>query len=151
MHRHPVNQAHHDDAPLGARLADHIAAGIGSWPFLIIQGVLLLAWITANGLWLAHRGSWDPYPFILLNLCLSVQAAYAGPVILLAGNRQAQKDRLTLEHAAMEADKADQQNEAILTGIERDVALTLAIVEHLGVDASKFKIQVGDVTAQPLR
>ncbi|TMF85747.1 MAG: DUF1003 domain-containing protein [Chloroflexi bacterium] len=48
---------------------------------------------------------WDVYPYVLLNLLFSVQAAYTGPVLLLAGNRQAQKDRLTLEHAAAEADR----------------------------------------------
>jgi uncharacterized membrane protein len=59
---------------------------------------------------------WDPYPFILLNLAFSTQAAYAAPLILLAGNRAAQRDRMTLEHAAAKADVEEQQNERLLHG-----------------------------------
>lgn len=62
----------------------------GSWPFLIIQSVILGGWICANVLW-GH--SWDPYPFILLNLVLSFQAAYTAPVILMSQNREAEIDR----------------------------------------------------------
>jgi uncharacterized membrane protein len=76
---------------------------------------------------------WDPFPFILLNLLFSVQAAYTGPVLLLAGNRQAQKDRLTLEHAAYEADKADEQNVEILKAIEKNTEVTLSILRHVEV------------------
>jgi uncharacterized membrane protein len=76
---------------------------------------------------------WDPYPFILLNLLFSVQAAYTGPVLLLAGNRQSQKDRLTLEHAAYEADKADEQNVEILKAIEKNTEVTISILRHVEV------------------
>ena len=120
--RHPVNQQHHLAASLGERLADRIAAGIGSWRFLIIQSFIVAGWVALNLLALL-RWHWDPYPFILLNLAFSTQAAYTGPVLLLAGNRQAQKDRLTLEHAAAEADKADVQNERILAELVRIVQL----------------------------
>lgn len=130
-HRHPVNQEHHDRASFGERLADGIAAGIGSWRFLIVQSLIVVGWVALNLLAL-FRWHWDPYPFILLNLAFSTQAAYTGPVLLLAGNRQSQKDRLTLEHAAMEADKVDQQNEAILREIQENTVLTLGIVRHLG-------------------
>jgi uncharacterized membrane protein len=75
--------------------------------------------------------NWDPKPFILLNLLFSIQAAYTGPVLLLAGNRQAQKDRLTLEHAAHEADKADRQNVQILKAIERNTEVTIQILRHV--------------------
>ena len=135
-HAHPVNVVHHDEATRGERLADTIAAGIGSWRFLIIQTIAVLLWVSLNIIGLVSR--WDPFPFILLNLLFSVQAAYTGPVLLLAGNRQAQKDRLTLEHAAQEADKADQQNEQILLMIqknteitERNIELALQILNHL--------------------
>lgn len=135
-HRHPVNVVHHEEAKFGERLADAIAAGIGSWRFLIIQTIAVLMWVTLNVVGLVNH--WDPFPFILLNLLFSVQAAYTGPVLLLAGNRQAQKDRLTLEHAAEEADKADRQNVEILRAIQRDTELTeknteltLRILEHL--------------------
>lgn len=127
-HQHPVNVVHHEEATYGERLADTIAAGIGSWRFLIIQTIAVLLWVSLNIVGLVKR--WDPFPFILLNLLFSVQAAYTGPVLLLAGNRQAQKDRLTLEHAAHEADKADKQNVQILRAIEHNTEVTLQILKH---------------------
>ena len=87
---------------------------MGSWWFIVAQTIIVGLWIVAN-VWLLTR-PFDPFPFILLNLAFSTQAAYAAPLILLAGNRQAQRDRLTLEHAAREADIADRQNEELLTG-----------------------------------
>ncbi|HKW73601.1 MAG TPA: DUF1003 domain-containing protein [Candidatus Dormibacteraeota bacterium] len=135
-HAHPVNVVHHDEATRGERIADAAAAGIGSWRFLIIQTVAVSIWVTFNIVALVNH--WDPFPFILLNLLFSVQAAYTGPVLLLAGNRQSQKDRLTLEHAAHEADKADQQNMDILAAIQKNTELTegnteltLQILQHL--------------------
>jgi len=128
-HRHPVNVAHHDKATFGEQLADVIAAGIGSWRFLIIQTLAVIMWVTLNII--AFMKHWDPFPFILLNLLFSVQAAYTGPVLLLAGNRQAQKDRLTLEHASHEADKADRQNVQILRAIEHNTEVSLAILRHV--------------------
>ncbi|MBV8194986.1 MAG: DUF1003 domain-containing protein [Candidatus Dormibacteraeota bacterium] len=129
---------HHDEATFGERLADGIAAGIGSWRFLIIQTIAVVLWVVLN--FVGFVNHWDPFPFILLNLLFSVQAAYTGPVLLLAGNRQSQKDRLTLEHAANEADKADQQNVDILKAIQKDTELTernielaLRIIQHLQV------------------
>jgi uncharacterized membrane protein len=128
-HKHPVNVVHHQEATFGERLADSIAAGIGSWRFLIIQSVAVVLWVTLNIVGFVNH--WDPFPFILLNLLFSVQAAYTGPVLLLAGNRQAQKDRLTLEHAAHEADKADRQNVQILRAIEHNTEVTLQILRHV--------------------
>lgn len=130
-HRHPVNVVHHDEASFGEMLADKISAGIGSWTFLIIQTIAVICWLTLNVIGFMHH--WDPFPFILLNLLFSVQAAYTGPVLLLAGNRQAQKDRLTLEHAAYEADKADEQNVEILKAIEKNTEVTLSILRHVEV------------------
>jgi hypothetical protein len=71
-------------------------------------------WLAANIVLLSRP--FDPFPFILLNLAFSTQAAYAAPLILLAGNRASQRDRLTLEHAATEGDLGDAQNERLLTG-----------------------------------
>jgi len=130
-HKHPVNVVHHDEATVGEQLADGIASFIGSWRFLIIQTFLVAAWITINSLQVTGKIHLDPYPFILLNLAFSTQAAYTGPVLLLAGNRQAQKDRLTLEHAAHEADKADKQNVQILRAIEHNTEVTIQILEHV--------------------
>jgi uncharacterized membrane protein len=77
--------------PVADRLADSVAATVGSWRFILIQSGLLLGWIAFN----AARGpsAWDPYPFILLNLMLSFQAAYTAPIIMMSQNRQADIDR----------------------------------------------------------
>ena len=112
--RHPVNQALIDEAPMGARVADAVTGFMGSWRFLILQTILVVAWVGANAYLLTRP--WDPYPFILLNLAFSTQAAYAAPLILLAGNRAARRDRLTLEHAASEADVEEAQNERLILG-----------------------------------
>ena len=128
-HKHPVNVLHHEEATFGEKLADKIAAGIGSWTFLIVQSFAVLVWVSLN--LIGFIDHWDPFPFILLNLLFSVQAAYTGPVLLLAGNRQSQKDRLTLEHAAEEAEKADVQNVEILKAIEKNTEVTIQILRHV--------------------
>jgi len=75
----------------GQRIADAVAETMGSWRFIIIQSTVLLAWIALNiTAWVQH---WDPYPFILLNLALSFQAAYAAPFIMMSQNRQQDVDR----------------------------------------------------------
>ena len=75
----------------GQRFADAVTHTVGSWRFIIIQSGILLLWITANVIgWISH---WDPYPFILLNLALSFQAAYTAPFILMSQNREQEIDR----------------------------------------------------------
>ena len=113
-HAHPLKTQLWDEAPLGARIADRVTGFLGSWRFLILQTVLVGIWLVGNAYLLSKP--FDPYPFILLNLAFSTQAAYAAPLILLAGNRSAQRDRLTLEHAAEETDYAEKQNERLLGG-----------------------------------
>jgi len=76
---------------VGDRVADWIAATMGSWNFILIQSTLLIIWIVLNVT--AFVYNWDPYPFILLNLALSFQAAYAAPFIMMSQNRQAAIDR----------------------------------------------------------
>jgi uncharacterized membrane protein len=73
-----------------ARTADKVADVVGSWRFILIQSALLLAWIIFNAMSAARV---DPYPFILLNLLLSFQAAYTAPIILMSQNRQSEIDR----------------------------------------------------------
>jgi len=111
--RHPVNRQFMDEAPLGARVADAVTGFLGSWRFIAIQSVIVLVWVVGNIVLLFN---FDPFPFILLNLAFSTQAAYAAPLILLAGNRQALRDRMTLEHAASEADLEEKQNNELLEG-----------------------------------
>jgi len=84
------------DLRLGQRIADKVAATMGSWNFIIIQSVVLLVWIVLNVTAYAQR--WDPYPFILLNLALSFQAAYAAPFIMMSQNRQQDIDRKAAEN-----------------------------------------------------
>ncbi|MGN6572437.1 MAG: DUF1003 domain-containing protein [Pseudolabrys sp.] len=80
----------------GQRIADAVAATMGSWTFIIIQSAILLVWIVLNVT--AYVEKWDPYPFILLNLALSFQAAYAAPFIMMSQNRQQDIDRKAAEH-----------------------------------------------------
>ena len=108
-----MNRALVDEAPLGARIADSVTGFMGSWKFIVIQTVIVVIWIGGNIILLFN---FDPAPFILLNLGFSTQAAYAAPLILLAGNRQSLRDRMTLEHAASEADIEEQQNVELLEG-----------------------------------
>ncbi len=90
-----VNEVEEQRMTFGQRVADKVADTIGSWPFIIAQTAILTVWIILNvEAWIHH---WDPYPFILLNLMLSFQAAYSGPVIMMSQNRQAAKDRLAAE------------------------------------------------------
>ena len=113
-HRHPVNRKLYDEAPLGSRVADRVTNFMGSWTFIVIQTIIVAIWVAGNAyLVLFH---FDPYPFIFLNLAFSTQAAYAAPLILLASNRQSVRDRLTLEHAADQADVEEKQNERLLQG-----------------------------------
>ena len=95
-HRHPANQRRHDRRSRGERLADRVTGVFGSWRFIIVQTVAVAAWIGVNLIALTRH--WDPYPFILLNLLFSTQAAYAAPLILLSQNRQADTDRIKAEH-----------------------------------------------------
>ncbi|TMG32007.1 MAG: DUF1003 domain-containing protein, partial [Chloroflexi bacterium] len=81
-HKHPVNVIHHEHATFGEQLADGIASFIGSWRFLTIQTFLVAAWVTINTLQVTGKIHIDPYPYILLNLAFSTQAAYTGPVLL---------------------------------------------------------------------
>ena len=79
----------------GQHAADLVAHHMGSWRFIIVQATLLFVWLVINSLAWLH--DWDPYPFILLNLVLSFQAAFAAPVIMMSQNRQAARDRLHAE------------------------------------------------------
>jgi len=90
-----VNEVEEEQMTLGQRVADKVADTIGSWRFIITQSIILTVWIILNvTAWIKR---WDPYPFILLNLMLSFQAAYAGPVIMMSQNRQSAKDRIAAE------------------------------------------------------
>lgn len=124
---------------LGERVSDRLASAIGSWKFLIFQSCVLTAWVAANAL-LIHGDRWDPYPFILLNLFLSFQAAYASPIILMAQKRTDHRDRAReIEHHMMSSafraateltlERLDEHEKAIrvaLGSIERQIIASRA-------------------------
>lgn len=89
------NDVERERLTLGERWADAITALVGSWRFIITQAALLALWLIVNAIGWALR--WDPYPFILLNLVLSFQAAFTAPIIMMSQNRQASRDRLEAE------------------------------------------------------
>jgi uncharacterized membrane protein len=91
-----AGSAHGPPLTTGQKIADRVAATMGSWRFIIIQSVILLFWIALNVT--AYVQQWDPYPFILLNLALSFQAAYAAPFIMMSQNRQQDIDRKHAEN-----------------------------------------------------
>jgi uncharacterized membrane protein len=121
-----------DDLTLGQKIADLVAAAMGSWKFIIIQSSILFVWIVLNVT--AYVQKWDPYPFILLNLALSFQAAYAAPFIMMSQNRQQDIDRKEAEEdhrinikAELEIELLHQKVDALR---EKEVlALTQAIAE----------------------
>ena len=86
------HDAHRESLGLGQRLADGVANGMGSWSFIIIQTILVAVWMGLNIAGFCYH--WDVYPFILLNLLFSTQAAYAAPIIMMAQNRQSERDRM---------------------------------------------------------
>jgi len=95
-----VVQGYSEKLTFGQKMADNVASFGGSWTFIIIFMVVLIAWIILNSFILIklRSGSFDPYPYIFLNLILSMLAAIQAPIIMMSQNRQAYKDRLSAEH-----------------------------------------------------
>ncbi|HVW14438.1 MAG TPA: DUF1003 domain-containing protein [Mucilaginibacter sp.] len=86
------HELHKESLNFGQRLADGVANGMGSWRFIIWQTIIVAVWMILNIVLIVTK-RWDPYPYILLNLVFSTQAAYAAPIIMMAQNRQNQRDR----------------------------------------------------------
>jgi uncharacterized membrane protein len=129
----------------GQRIADTVAATMGSWTFIIIQSVILLIWIILNVT--AYVEQWDPYPFILLNLALSFQAAYAAPFIMMSQNRQQDIDRKAAETDHQINIKAELEIELLHQKIDQlreteVLHLTEAVKELTGI-LRKAKIEPG--------
>ena len=89
-----VDEIYQRDLTRGERIAIAVTRIVGSWTFIVVQSVFLSAWIALNVVGWLWR--WDPYPFILLNLVLNVIASYTAPLILMAQNRDAERDRLMM-------------------------------------------------------
>jgi uncharacterized membrane protein len=140
-YRHPVNKRLIEEAPLGARVADLLPGFMGSWKFIVIQTVIVAIWLSINIGILAGLIQFDPYPFILLNLAFSTQAAYAAPLILLAGNRAAIHDRATLEHAASQSDVEEKQNEQIIARAQQSLEHLTEVAERTLAIETAIKAQ----------
>ena len=126
-HDHPPIRNPHEEferrLTFGERMADRVAAVAGSWPFIITQTVILVVWVCLNVV--AFMRHWDPYPFILLNLVLSLQAAYTAPVIMISQNRQATRDRYMANNDYEVNLKAENEIRAILDHLDaQNIALT---------------------------
>lgn len=107
------HQRHVEGRTFGQKLADGTAHVLGSWPFIVVQTVIVGLWITLNVAAVVRR--WDPYPFILLNLMFSVQAAYAAPIIMMSQNRQAERDRYQAQADYDTNTKAECEVEEVLS------------------------------------
>lgn len=125
-----VNDLHDNSLTLGQKVADGVAKNMGSWRFIIIQSSILLVWITVNAVELVVK-PWDPYPFILLNLMLSFQAAYAAPFIMMSQNRQSDKDRLAAEHDYCVNIRAETRSHAVLNHLQAQDDVILSILRQL--------------------
>ena len=133
-HSHPpvknVNDLYEETRSPGDRIADSVAAVVGSWRFIVIQSVILAFWVVLNVT--AYIRHWDPYPFILMNLFLSMQAAYTAPIIMMSQNRMAAKDRIEAHNDYMLDVKAEEEARLILDHLEAQNEALRIIVERLG-------------------
>jgi len=133
VHRHKpvinINKIDAEKLTPGQRIADRLATVMGSWGFIITQSIILAFWITLNVI--AYMNHWDPYPFILLNLALSFQAAYAAPIIMMSQNRQAAKDRLMAEQDYEVNIKAEDELKSIMNHLEQQDEVMLDILRRM--------------------
>lgn len=105
------HEKHVETLGFGSRLADSVAKGMGSWRFIVLQTILVILWMGLNVVGFFYH--WDVYPFILLNLLFSTQAAYAAPVIMMSQNRQSERDRLQAQADYQTNIEAKQEIEAL--------------------------------------
>ena len=115
-----LHELHESARTRGQRIADGMARIVGSWPFVIMQSIVLCGWIAFNvylAIQLGEGKAFDPYPFILLNLVLSFQAAYTGPIIMISQKRQNHRDRLLAEHIYRVTIKSEEETAKMLNFI----------------------------------
>ena len=111
------------------RFSESIARFLGTGRYLAIQTVLVIVWIALN--LFAVKLQWDPYPFILLNLAFSTQAAYAAPLILLAQTRQAERDKEAAERAEARHEELARRMQQRETAIERETDKLETLLEEM--------------------
>jgi len=137
----------------GAVLADWVARTVGSWRFIVLQSIVLAVWITLNVL--AFIQHWDPYPFILLNLVLSFQAAYAAPIIMMSQNRQSEIDRRNAQNDYRINVKAELEIELLHNKIdalrEREIVQLLNIIQRLSAHLAPELIAAIEAEPAPHR
>jgi uncharacterized membrane protein len=130
-HRHPpiknVNEAFEKQLTFGQRTSDRVANIVGSWPFIIVQSIFLAVWIIFNIAAIIHH--WDPYPFILMNLVLSMQAAYTAPIIMMSQNRQAERDRLEAHNDYIINQKAEKEIRDVMDHLETNTEILMKIYQ----------------------
>ncbi len=139
-HTHPpvrnVNDVVKEQSTFGDRMADKLARMMGSWKFIIIQSVFLSFWAMLNLVaWFYH---WDPYPFILMNLVMSLQAAYAAPIIMMSQNRQDIRDRLEAHNDYAVNRKSEEEIKALLehTAIQDEALMEIhRLLKELSLSA----------------
>ena len=121
MEKKTWHQTHKEKMKFGDKLADSVANGMGSWTFIIWQSIIVVMWMILNVVGFVRH--WDVYPFILLNLIFSTQAAYAAPIIMMSQNRQNQRDREQAQHdyqTNIDAKKEIESLQVQLSKIEMD-------------------------------
>ena len=134
-----VNDVADEKLTLGQRVADAVAARMGSWGFIITQALIMVVWIMLNLVgWFYH---WDIYPFVLLNLAMSAQAAFATPLIMMSQNRQAEKDRLTAQNDYLTDCKGEEEVRHIMEHLDHQDTLTLQIVQRLELQNQRIEQQ----------
>ena len=111
------HKKHSKEMTTGQKIADGLANVMGSWPFIIIQTIIIIFWIALNIV--AYIQHWDPYPFILLNLLFSTQAAYAAPIIMMSQNRQNERDRAQAQSDFETNQKAESEIEELQVSLAR--------------------------------
>ena len=111
------HKKHSEERTLGERLADSVAQGMGSWTFIIIQSIVVIIWMVLNVVgFISH---WDVYPFILLNLVFSTQAAYAAPIIMMSQNRSSDRDRQHADADYQTNIQAKKEIEDLMTALNK--------------------------------
>lgn len=142
-----VNKAADEKLTRGDKIADAVAATVGSWRFIIIQSIVLAFWLVVNSI--AWAFAWDPRPFILLNLVLSFQAAYSAPFVMMSQNRQAEKDRLTAQNDYLTDTKGEEEIRHILAHLEHQDALIIKIIERLESQHEEMLSRIAQLNGAP--
>ncbi len=125
-----VNDVADERLTLGQKVADKVASAMGSWRFIIIQASILLTWIVINTIQLFFK-PFDPYPYILLNLALSFQAAFAAPFIMISQNRQTEKDRLMAESDYRTNIKGEEETRNLMDHLDHQDTVLFQLVKRI--------------------